>query len=170
MIFVQDNFFTEKEFNSITNFVTHLPMNSVHTGLDKRYYGLRSEDIELINTSIRNAIIHRVYKKFFKPKKFKDIKMVYHTRSGVEDTVTPSIHQDRSYWNCLIFLNGPESFDHGTAFYKQDKDKNYHTQMVVSFKPNRAIMFRGRHFHGTAQVKGTGFRDTLNIFFGRNHD
>ena len=166
MIFIKDNFFTKEElilFKTIKNNCFYNLCNN------KRQ--LISSELSNLNIDAKKKLIKKIQEVFFKIKKFKEVTCDFRKRKTPpfnKNKEDKYIHRDNSYWNCLIYLTGPISLYDGTTFYKKVKD-TFVIQDMVGFKENRAILFRGRTYHGTSQVhtENDNWRETLNVFFLR---
>jgi len=166
MKIIKDNFFNKeeiKEYKNIANQCYYQP--TIH----KRQ--LQTCALHTFNINAHNYLINKIQKVFFKIKKFKNVVCDFRKRKtpvSNQNREDKYIHQDKSYWNCLIYLEGPISLYDGTTFYKKINNQ-FIIQDMIGFKPNRAILFRGMNYHGTSQVhtKNDNWRSTINVFFYR---
>jgi hypothetical protein len=166
MIFIKDNFFTKEELLQFRNIQSNCFYN-----LCKNKRQLQSSDLFYLNIDAKKKLIEKIQKVFFKINKFKEVTCDFRKRKtppSNKNREDKYIHRDESYWNCLIYLTGPASLYDGTTFYKKIKD-TFTIQDMIGFKENRAILFRGRTYHGTSQVytENDNWRETINVFFLR---
>jgi hypothetical protein len=97
-------------------------------------------------------VYHEVIKKIKKYFNFSVKHMISHYFLSFPNT--PAIpHNDRSIYNCLIYLVGDKLINNGTGFYEMIKEEcvlNTH----VGFKENRAIFFDSKIIHSPLQFAG----------------
>jgi len=141
MIKIIDNFFNEKLFKNIQNYITtniyftpRYFQGKEHT--KENYYGSRfllSNDKNLLNTFIKQA-----------ESKFQiKIKKVL-PDSGIDLRNTDKFipHIDEGKYNLLIMLKGSRAVTNGTVFYTEKE-----LDMHIGFMENRAIMFPSNIYH-----------------------
>ena len=141
MIKIIDNFFNEKLFKNIQNYITtniyftpRYFKGKEHT--KENYYGSRfllSNDKNLLNTFIKQA-----------ESKFQiKIKKVL-PDSGIDLRNTDKFipHIDEGKYNLLIMLKGSRAVTNGTVFYTEKE-----LDMHIGFMENRAIMFPSNIYH-----------------------
>ena len=166
MIFIKDNFFTKQELLQFK----YIQSNCFYK-LCYHKRQLQSSDLSELNIDAKTKLIEKIQKVFFKINKFTNVACDFRKRKtppSNKNREDKYIHRDESYWNCLIYLTGPASLYDGTTFYKKVKD-TFIIQDMIGFKENRAILFRGRTYHGTSQVhtENDSWRETINVFFNR---
>jgi len=166
MKFIKDNFFNKEELKKYKDIES---LCFYKLTVHKRQ--LQTSEIHTFNLDAHNYLINKIQNVFFKIKKFKNVSCDFRKRKTPISNLNREdkyIHQDNSYWNCLIYLQGPISLYDGTTFYKKINNE-FIIQDMIGFKPNRAVLFRGRHYHGTSQVhtQNDNWRSTINVFFSR---
>lgn len=153
---IQDNFFTEDEFNRIVNVIRKCPMEPEKN--DVGHYGFR---INFINNGEYDWVLEKIKNTFHPNTIYMKHTFSAHIRHNKDKT---RHHTDDASHNCMVYLEGKELFHNGTAFW----DNQGKLTATVAFKPNRAIFFNGEdNSHSDMQAMGeSSQRLTLNVFMG----
>tara|TARA_R110000803_G_scaffold206792_1_gene274276 strand:+ start:53 stop:574 length:522 start_codon:yes stop_codon:yes gene_type:complete len=162
---IKDNFFSKKEYDILVN------------NLDKVLYspnvneevGLYSQSHHFNPTNENKWIFSKIKNNFFpNNNKLKIISAEFSLRDN-KNLISP--HKDsfpnngenKSNYNCLIYLKGRELIYNGTGFYTNGNLNTY-----IGFVENRGIFFKGSDVYHTC-LQGLGessARYCLNVYYG----
>jgi hypothetical protein len=144
-IFVQDNFFPQKEYSIICEEL----LNIHYVVPDKVKREIQGGTYWHTHTlpsrcEVKDLIRNLIKKYFLFTTNSKKHKTMY-TMVGATDKPRP--HIDDCEAQCLIYMIGDEKLNNGTAFYTKEKDKDAILNSHIGFKRNRAIFFTGGTYH-----------------------
>jgi hypothetical protein len=144
-IFVQDNFFPEKEYSIICQEL--LKIHYVVPGKERREVqgGTYWHTHTLPPRCEVKDLIQDLIKKYFFYTSDSEKHECLYTMVGVKDKPRP--HIDVCDSQCLIYMIGDEKLNNGTGFYTKEKDQDAILTSHIGFKRNRAIFFTGGTYH-----------------------
>lgn len=170
MIFIEDNFFPEKEYIKIceeilnTNFVP--PPKERREGTEKGS-GTPGGAYWFEKELTLNEKVIFLCEKLIKDKfnyKIKQFNQAYYTMVTTQKQFAPHIDKLGAY-HCLIYILGDQKINNGTGFYVK-KNNELVLNTHVGFNPNRAIMFSGDNYHSPLLWAGDSSpRFSLCTFF-----
>tara|TARA_B100000575_G_C22759760_1_gene452375 strand:+ start:81 stop:539 length:459 start_codon:yes stop_codon:yes gene_type:complete len=151
MIKVVDDFFTQKELESLRNNldeVEFLPVGNY--GYSHRFR--ENEDNKWIFDKIKN--------RFFPNEDLKPVDSSFRHRHNHKKVLD---HKDKHKYNFIGYLKGEELVHNGTGFFNYKKELDHY----VGFIENRALFFPGdKIYHTDLQAIGKSSpRYTINIFY-----
>ena len=144
-IFIQDNFFPEKEYSIICQELLNVQYVVPDEEKIKTQGGTYWHIHELpLHCEVKDLVQNLIKKYFFytiNPEKHNCM----YTMVGANDKARP--HIDRCDAQCLIYMIGDEKLNNGTGFYTKEKDKEAILNSHIGFKRNRAIFFTAGIYH-----------------------
>jgi len=157
-IVVIDNFFDEKEFKVLKNFldkISFTPLIYKETG-DSYGFGhsfKKIEENEWLFSKIKNSLI--------KDKNLILSESSFRLRHNFKKAL-PHNDKDFANYSFICYLKGKELMYNGTGFYNNKKNLDRY----IGFKENRAVFFNSEIFHTDLQALGESSpRYSLNIFY-----
>tara|TARA_R100001163_G_scaffold17449_2_gene15628 strand:- start:726 stop:1244 length:519 start_codon:yes stop_codon:yes gene_type:complete len=168
-IFIKDNFFSEKELNTIKQEMTEVeyvvpPKEKMKQFEGSYWHSHHLPDVCKLKTLIQKLVL----KNFFYKTNPKEHECVY-TMVGASDRPRP--HLDKCTAQCLIYIIGDEKLNNGTGFYKTNKEGSFDLHTHIGFKENRAIFFTAKdNMHSPlhwAEKDNTSWRYSICNFFDK---
>ena len=151
-ITVIDNFFTQKEFNILSNNLDKILFEPVGN------YGF-SHPFE--EDESNKWLFDKIKINFFPDENLKPLDCGFRYRHNYKKVLS---HIDDYKYNFIGYLKGKELMYNGTGFYNYKKDLDRY----VGFVENRVLFFPGdKMYHTDLQALGESSpRYTINIFYG----
>ena len=155
-IFVQDNFFEEDFLKNIQKEIVTMPFSS-------RYNDIATKNKKNLNMGQRTYHQVELLQNSLVVSKVKDKIKQHFNVGGIQEMLSyyflsfpntnPIPHEDKSVYNCLIYLLGDTLINNGTGFYEKNQNE-YVLHTHIGFKENRAIFFSSSIWHSPLQFAG----------------
>ena len=155
-IFVQDNFFEDNFLKKIQKEIVSMQFSSRYNDIstkDKKHLGKNQRTYHQVELSQNSLVVSKVKDK---------IKQHFNV-GGIQEMLSyyflsfpntnPIPHDDKSVYNCLIYLLGDPLINNGTGFYEKNQNE-YTLHTHIGFKQNRAIFFSSSIWHSPLQFAG----------------
>lgn len=155
-IFVQDNFFEDNFLKKIQKEIVSMQFSSRYNDIatnDKKNLNISQRTYHQVDLSQDSLVVSEVKHK---------IKQHFNV-GGIQEMLSyyflsfpntcPIPHNDKSVYNCLIYLLGDTLINNGTGFYEKNQNE-YILHTHIGFKQNRAIFFSSSIWHSPLQFAG----------------
>jgi len=168
-IFVQDDFFPEKELNIIKTEMLNVEYTPPPEKNVKFFQGIYWHNHHLPQFCEVKDLIQSLIKKYFYYKVKRKTHSSLYTMVGTTDKPRP--HLDKVDVQCLIYVIGDNKLNNGTGFYKKTKEGDYSLHSHIGFKENRAIFFTSDNMHAplhwAAKEGESSWRYSICNFFAQ---
>ena len=155
-IYIQDNFFEDNFLKKIQKEIVSMQFSSRYNDIatnDKKNLNISQRTYHQVDLSQDSLVVSEVKHK---------IKQHFNV-GGIQEMLSyyflsfpntnPIPHNDKSVYNCLIYLLGDTLINNGTGFYEKNQNE-YILHTHIGFKQNRAIFFSSSIWHSPLQFAG----------------